>query len=239
MANRWLFIITRLTAEKGAKDNDEFVMEELWNQAEADATSKLFTGGDRRLTVFHGYEDAFTPEDLVAVIKNEIVSSQATVGLIGVLIHSDSAIWIGEVAKLLGSNVPGVKVGLGPEMLSKGLPGYSAYGNLARCAVGEDQSGFPNAFDTLWNHFAGDPILEAKLDVLHLCLTPVGARKLASETDNPYPALSADEWKEVKVTAEQLQKKKPFETDYVTALTELRTMLLEKEKTMASTGADN
>lgn len=243
MNNRWLFIVTRLSASKGDEDWDEFVMKKLWGGQDTDEPLR-YSVEDRCLSVFHGYLGAFPDlnqraEALTKLIESELANSRApNDSLLGVLIHGDLAAWpnLGEVLKMNGKTA---EQGLDPGALGTGQLGYELYEELAKHTVAQDQTGFCNAFDSLWDRFAGERGLEAKLELLHLCLTPAGAGKLASEIDNPYPEVRTDEWDKVKGIAEQLQKKKPFQKDYVTALTDLRTKLLEKEKTMASAGADN
>lgn len=45
-------------------------------------------------------------------------------------------------------------------------------------------SNFDEAFEEVWNFFLGDPVLEAKLELLHACLTPEGAKNIV---DSGFP----------------------------------------------------
>jgi len=228
MKRRWLFIVTRLTATKGAADDDEFVMTDFWNQPE-ELSSSRYAADECQLVVFHGYQGAL-PEDpeervraLIALLEQEMPSSEND-PIIGVLIHDDLERWggFGELLKRYGQML---QAGLDPEALGSGQPGYDLYKNLSKKVVSDDQEGFCVTFDEIWKRFARDSTVESKLKLLTLCLTPAGATKLANETSNP--SFSAEEWNAVTSAAEDLKTKNAFDKDYMDTLAELRNKLLD------------
>lgn len=81
------------------------------------------------------------------------------------------------------------------------------------------------AFNNLWNFFLGDPVLEAKLNLLHLCLTPDGLKEAETLLQDDW---NAEDKFEVLTEVKDKSGNTPdaFDDNYIKALTALRDALL-------------
>lgn len=223
MDTKWLFLVTRMNAAKEDENRNEFLF--MWKQPTSEA-SILFESNDRRIGVFHGHSGAFLNRvpDLVTSIRGNFNEPGPEI-LIGILIHDDYKEW-----ETLGSELSGLRIEF-IDYLSEHWSSYPLYENLAGAAL---QNNFDGAFDSIWELFAGDPALEAKLEILHVCLTPNGAEQMINDAELYDGIIGQQLCEQTKHSAERLSSLvKPFDKTYLNELAELRTDLLDQETTKA------
>jgi len=99
---------------------------------------------------------------------------------------------------------------------------------------------FNNAFDAVWNFFFGDPLLEAKLELLHACLTPEGRDRvtwsdsgeitITREGQEPFKGRIPDNKGKVEFEALKAKTDGPFGMEYMDTLAALRDALLPEHE---------
>lgn len=226
--NRWLFLVTRMNAAMG-DERDEFCF--MWKQPQ-DEVSILFESKHRKIGLFHGHSSAFPNKvpDLVTLIQNSLTDTSPDF-VLGILIHDDLIDWesLGTELGQLGNEFI--------DFLSERWSEYPLYENLASAVI---QNNFDSAFDSIWERFAGDPVLETKLEILHLCLTPNGAVKMGNEAEQSGESLGPHVRQQMKDSAERLSKiPNPFDPDYIAELEKLRIELLDRETTKTTAAKPN
>jgi len=218
-----LIVITRMYANQGetGRENDEFV---TMFQGNNNDRSKPFVGNDRTIVAIHGSKERFKEKNLDQIcddvaedIRKEIGKLQSNahrgVAKIGILYHPGGIKVLEKFNEQIRS-----KLEYDIEFVRKygtGEPGSDDIKRLAKQAV--DGRGFTTEFDLVWQ--GGDPLLEAKLELLHMCLTPERAKDLVDQTTKGNPPdqlLSASDkfWDnkllELNDTLPQKYPKKPY-----------------------------
>ena len=145
---------------------------------------------------------------------NEKKLNTSAIKEIGVVAHAGEAPDITNQFKELGNNIIFKKVyhsstnelwkGAGsPATICEGsLPFDKLRDAVCYC----ENSNFDKAFDEVWNFFLGDPALEAKLELLHQCLTPNGISEAKNTYNDLIKLLKEDEKKNIQLAFEKMKK---------------------------------
>jgi len=177
-----MIIITRINATPGDKDTTNFPDEfcAYWNGKENQSYLD-FQNSDCSIRVINGpyfYRGDGAPEEwkkegsseqnvntYFSLIKNLL---KVNGNHLGVIFHPPTGFKIGKKIKDSYTNLKFCKPYSQTESYYEPI-----YKPLAQSCE-NSTIGKPDLFEELWNIFYGDPVLEAKLELLHACLAPEG-----------------------------------------------------------------
>ena len=171
---RHLIILTRPRPLNGCGSTDDEWFQ-IWKQGKSDPKLLVKDCGSAKLTVIHGCHSDYTSTDSAEIIGkvNKIVLDllKKDDEILGVLLHGvdekDAR------AALIPNGDFNKKIKLIKRFEGKDSKFFKP---LADKAVAD--SPFLKEFDDVWARFKLNWKLEAKLQLLHLCQTPAGAKKL-------------------------------------------------------------
>lgn len=189
---------------------------------------------------------------LEKIIKTELEAqslSMVNVEEIGIISHADLRANVSNFSKQFQSMIifnrtygsqdkpPGLMMkDFGATKCASTLPLDKLRDAVCNC----ENSNFDKAFEEVWNFFLGDPVLEAKLELLHRLLVPPKNLKTIEDDKDEWRKqlmlcqkdqdgeVHIQHWTEFINGFDQVDKSNPLGDEYVNLLAQLRDSLLKK-----------